>query len=418
MAINNTGAMFKSFEFDGTDSRNFGVYITGAAVYNAPEREVEMISIPNRNGAFALDKGRFENIEVTYPAGIYADNESDFAEGISDLRNFLCSKRGYCRLTDEYNPNEYRMAIYKSGLEVEPALLRAGEFEITFECMPQRYLTSGETEITVLNGQTITNPTLFDANPLLQVEGYGTINFNGFDIELFDDLVGTVIPEGYVNTYLPYASNIGGIYVNANDAIQYQNQVPVVSFLVDVTDGYPVTISNCVQSNVSYSGVTSPQAGVSQQPSGEWLWNCQFTGLNYSALVPKDAYISCTLTFTDSNSNSTSINITARAKYDGKSKIEYSLSGINLPPQYKLIASPRISFDTLKIVSTATTYGHPTYIDCSSGEAFAVENNTLLSLNRYIDIGTKLPRLTAGSNTITYDNTITQLKMKPRWWKV
>lgn len=58
MAINNTGAMFKSFEFDGTDSRNFGVYITGAAVYNAPEREVEMISIPNRNGAFALEIGR------------------------------------------------------------------------------------------------------------------------------------------------------------------------------------------------------------------------------------------------------------------------------------------------------------------------------------------------------------------------
>lgn len=149
MAINQTGAIYKSLEFDGESSRTYGVYITGAAVYNAPTRDVEMIAIPGRNGAFALDRGRFENITVTYPAGIFADTETDFAKAISDFRNFLCSRSGYCRLTDEYNPNEYRLAVYKSGLEVEPALLRAGEFEIVFECKPQRWLTSGESAVTV-----------------------------------------------------------------------------------------------------------------------------------------------------------------------------------------------------------------------------------------------------------------------------
>ena len=118
MAIAPTGAIYKSLIFDGEDSRDYGVYITGQAVYNAPERDVEMISIPGRNGSFALDKGRFQNIEVTYPAGIFADTESDFAEAISDFRNFLCSRKGYVRLTDGYNPDEFRMAVYKSGLEV------------------------------------------------------------------------------------------------------------------------------------------------------------------------------------------------------------------------------------------------------------------------------------------------------------
>ena len=101
MAVNQTGAAFKSLTFDNKTSREFGVYITGEAVYNAPEREVEMLSIPGRNGAFALDKGRFENIPVKYPAGVFTDNEADFAQAISDFRNFLCSKKGYCRLTDE-----------------------------------------------------------------------------------------------------------------------------------------------------------------------------------------------------------------------------------------------------------------------------------------------------------------------------
>lgn len=147
MAVTSTGALFKALTFDNTSSRDYGVYITGQAVYNAPQRDVEMITIPARNGAFALDNGRFENIEVTYPAGIYADNEEDFAQAISDFRNFLCSKRGYCRLEDEYNPDEYRMAVYKSGLEVDPVQLKAGQFEIVFECKPQRWLKSGEEPI-------------------------------------------------------------------------------------------------------------------------------------------------------------------------------------------------------------------------------------------------------------------------------
>ena len=149
MAVERTGAIYKSLFFDGEDSRDYGVYITGEAVFNAPEREVEMISIPGRNGQLALDKGRFENIEVTYPAGIYADTEADFAEAISNFRNLLCSRRGYVRLQDEYHPDEYRMAVYKNGLEVENALLKAGEFDIVFDCKPQRYLTSGEEPITM-----------------------------------------------------------------------------------------------------------------------------------------------------------------------------------------------------------------------------------------------------------------------------
>ena len=91
MAITQTGAIFKSFSFDNTSSRNYGIYITGEAVYNAPERAVEMVSIPGRNGALALDEGRFENIEVSYPAGIFAESETDFANAVSDFRNFLCS---------------------------------------------------------------------------------------------------------------------------------------------------------------------------------------------------------------------------------------------------------------------------------------------------------------------------------------
>lgn len=169
-------AVFNSFTFDGQNSLNSGIFITGEAVFNAPERVVEMVTVPGRNGAIAIDQGRFENIEVTYPAGCFASALSDYASKVSQFRNLLASRYTYKRLVDTYHPDEYRLALYKSGLEVESVQYNtAGEFDITFDCKPQRFLVSGETTQTFTQSGSITNPTLFDAKPLLAVTGSGTL---------------------------------------------------------------------------------------------------------------------------------------------------------------------------------------------------------------------------------------------------
>ena len=125
------------------------MFFTEATPYNAPERAVEMIDIPGRSGAYALDLGKFENIEVTYHAVVAGNNNSTFTERISNLRNFLCSRVGYCRLSDDYNPGEYRMATYRSGLETDGVYNNGAEFDIVFDCKPQRYLAIGEEVVTI-----------------------------------------------------------------------------------------------------------------------------------------------------------------------------------------------------------------------------------------------------------------------------
>ena len=84
-------ALFRGLTFDGVNSLSYGIYLTGEAVYNAPDRAVEMLSSPGKNGALALDQGRFENIEVTYLAGCFAANQADFATKVSTFRNALAS---------------------------------------------------------------------------------------------------------------------------------------------------------------------------------------------------------------------------------------------------------------------------------------------------------------------------------------
>jgi len=158
--------------FAGHDSRDYGVYISGSGTFDAPQRLYEIFQIPGRNGDLVGAERRLENIEVTYPAFIY----SNFRQNMAALRGMLLSQIGYQRLEDTYHPDEFRMGLFSGPLVVEPTGRNdAGQFELTFTCKPQRYLKSGETAITVASGGSITNPTNFDARPLIKVTGYGQI---------------------------------------------------------------------------------------------------------------------------------------------------------------------------------------------------------------------------------------------------
>ena len=136
--------------FGGVKSSDYGIYISGEGVFDAPKRDTEMISIPGRNGAFALDHGRFENITVTYPAHCYEETYELFTATIDSFRNAITAKTGYQQLTDTFHPDEFRMGAFISGLEVDPILYNSGaKFNITFECKPQRYLMSGQQKFIV-----------------------------------------------------------------------------------------------------------------------------------------------------------------------------------------------------------------------------------------------------------------------------
>lgn len=416
MAVAPTGDIYKALSLDNVSSRTYGVYITGSAVYNAPEREVEMISIPGRNGQFALDNGRFQNIEVSYPAGIFAETEADFRDAISEFRNFLCSRKGYVRLQDEYNPDEYRMAVYKSGLEVDPAMLRAGEFDIVFDCKPQRFLTSGETKQTIAaSGDTITNPTLFEASPLLQIEGYGTLNVNGVEIELDDDLVGDVVAVyGYSKHDLGGTIDFSNVYIAPNDLIEVNG---VTTRRVFVKQSGTPSISSASVLGWTGDATVSPSVQVGTYPTVFIEFSSPLF-FHYGASDFKRVNATVEFTFTDGST--VTMRFISEVIYNGDREITISSSYypiISGDVRYGLY-SASVDAESVVVHSTATTYGHPTYIDCDLGEAYAVDDGVISSLNSYIALGSELPKLSVGESEITYDNTINDLKVVPRWWKI
>lgn len=171
--------------FGGKRSLDFGIYISGSGSYNAPERDVEIISIPGRNGDLILDNGRFSNITVTYPAFIHRD----FQRQAKAARDWLLSSSGYQRLEDTYNPELFRLARFSGPMDFDTRFQNlGGETTLAFDSKPQRFLKSGEHPMILTAAAEIRNPTSYPAQPLINIygSGSGAISVNGSVVSISD----------------------------------------------------------------------------------------------------------------------------------------------------------------------------------------------------------------------------------------
>lgn len=413
MAITTTNARYEGFIFDGENSRTYGVYVTDVEVFGAPVRNVEMISIPGRNGSFALDKGSYENIQVTYKCAMGCESQADFNAGISAFRNMLASRTGYKRLEDEINTSEYRMACFRGGISVPTLNKETATFDVVFDCKPQRYLKSGETAVSVASGGTITNPTLFDASPVLKVYGYGDIVLgDGGTVSVSDDVI-------VGNTVLANGGQVG---------LTYTESIVMGSdkFMTgDVITLAPTSISGNINTSARITSVTASVA------SG-YSVNTSATKINSGAVTASFSWDEETFTVGTSRDLSTTVNVsivtsggTVVVQIPATISYNAGTRTITRTLQTPTVISGTVSgmrgysiLGSITGYSTAPAYTEPLYFDLSIGEAYAIEDGVPVSINGAVSFGVDLPVLPPGVSTITYDNTIDSLEIIPRWWEV
>ena len=409
MAITPLGADEYGFTYNGESSKTYGVYISDGAFYSAPMRDTTRVEIPGRNGAFLQDHGRFKNIQVVYRCTLYTEAETDFISGMADVRAWLCSVKGYAKLTDDFNPNEYRKAAFVDGIGVSNIRPEVGTFDITFDAMPQRFLTSGETKTTIASsGDTITNPTKFPSRPLLEVNGYGAIGINGNEVEIRDGALGEVLllsggsvskGENYVQYWYVYP-NYGAL--NTGDPVVLKMGATYFSATIP---GQITSVSNFTQSGSEFAS-----------PSGQWN-SASFSlvsGFTFNYGTGKTSWAQADFNYTDKDGNPQTMRLRAQIKVyaDGHFQMMIMTPGNIRPTGFKF------SISDVYGDSSQSVYGNPLYLDLDIGEAYKIENDEFVSVNPGVYLGAELPELEPGANTITFDNTVTTLKIVPRWWTV
>lgn len=162
------------FEYKGIRSSDMGIRIESKNVFSGPEFEMDFLPIPGRDGDLISGSGRFPNVQVTYSVFVPAKSISELSAKITAIKAWLYSGlNSYHTLSDTYDTEFTRRAVFAGKMDIEDELNRIGIFTVSFSCQPYRYAVDGLTEIVLTNGSVINNPYPFVSKPMITFTGIG-----------------------------------------------------------------------------------------------------------------------------------------------------------------------------------------------------------------------------------------------------
>lgn len=166
--------------FNGIDSREYGIYLSGEGTYNVPEKDYEFISVPGRSGDVCFWNNRWKNITIEYPC---------YMKGLqSNLDAFMYAMTmsdGYCVLQDSYH-DYYREAVFAGPVQIKPGQAnKRGSFTLSFNCKPQKILEER------LTGQGVLPASDYDRQPILTIKAVKSASSQSIVMNEFDRVIVT-----------------------------------------------------------------------------------------------------------------------------------------------------------------------------------------------------------------------------------
>lgn len=188
--------------FNGISSQDLHIQVQTEPDYDFPEKDYEVTHVPGRNGDIVIDQGSWQNVSRKYNLAMDAGKIS-YTEVASKLVQWLHSASGYARLEDSYEPDFYRMAMYKDSGSITNIYNKAGQIEVEFTCKPQRYFKSGEVADIFTASTEYRNPTDFPAKPLIKIHGSGpgTVGIGKHTVTINDIIDGMIVDSEQQDTY-------------------------------------------------------------------------------------------------------------------------------------------------------------------------------------------------------------------------
>ncbi len=162
------------FWLDGACCTDFGLALQGPVTFAGAQPRVGTVQVPGRNGELCFFDGSYANLEGR--ARCFALDAQDVSQKLDAITGWILRNPGYRRLMVSQERETYRLARVAIGPANEIRMRRLAPFEIAFDCKPQKYLLSGEREISLAGPSTLHNPYAFAALPRITVYGSGPGN--------------------------------------------------------------------------------------------------------------------------------------------------------------------------------------------------------------------------------------------------
>lgn len=175
-----------SVTFNNVSTTTLGILVEVFPDYEIPERSMDIISVPGRNGDIIIDHGTYKNVNRVYRFAKPCDASYPTpAAAARVISNWLMAPHGYRRLQDSYDSHifgVYRDAYFKGGVTVSNINNEAGRLACTFVCKPQRFIITETMKVTDKSQQvfSLSNLYPYDANPIITITANATGKYTIF----------------------------------------------------------------------------------------------------------------------------------------------------------------------------------------------------------------------------------------------
>lgn len=130
-------------EFANHLPTDFGLLVAYRPSIPSPERDLEEISIPGRDGTLTIDNKRYNNIEIPIDFN-YIGKEDEWAQKWRAAKKWLSARNALLFFDDDIH--HFYVVKYVRLSENQRKTNRIGYFTATFVCSPYNYLISGKAE--------------------------------------------------------------------------------------------------------------------------------------------------------------------------------------------------------------------------------------------------------------------------------
>lgn len=432
--------------FNGHTSDEFGIRIEKMPALNRPARKFRFASVPGRNGNIYEMEDAWEEIIVPYEIFAGGMNDGAAVASFTEIMEWLHSANGYAVLSDTYDLEHYRMAVFVDSADIESQWHTWGRTVINFRCRPEHYLTN-QTQA-VASGAVINNTTNHIAKPLITLTGGGVMSLlrfgnsrtkytnanmpyttgelnnliavkdaDYFVADVYDEAVEYTLPSGVtVASWLRLdsvatATTLNDTYGTLEYTTSDSNYNWGIGLCLAVTSGeYTVSweADNKSKVRVLYAGKTGYNTvqGIAYAETNASGWTAQSLTFN----VPDDCgYIL--------------LHFGRQDKADTIPKFRKIMlnPGAVAQPFYGYTVLP---YSTLTINDTSMKIigGFGTVvIDCEKEDVSidGANGNRYASIkDQYGNISENFFRFVKGNNTITYDNEISAVTVDTRFWNL
>lgn len=241
--------------WNGVASDTLGIVVSKVPSLNRPQRKYNSYSVPGRNGDIVVMQDAYADYEQEYE--IFAlDGAQIDARAIVDW----LYQDGWCELSDDWEPEYYRMAYFVGPVDIEPIMDEAAVCTITFRCKPKRYYAHGINQMPKLraistrteNGVTVT----VDNNGVATISG--TAGSGGTVINLPFESSFT-----FTQDMVRYATRIylKNTIVSDNAYINFKNNqsLTIVSCLLRVKNGSQIVPNDAVGQTIPRIELVVPE---------------------------------------------------------------------------------------------------------------------------------------------------------------